>query len=545
MFCGKVLQIISLNRVVCLKRTACLVAFLFVAIAGVAQVTLECDYSTVENRRNPMHYHWDISNRISPMNRFNMPVGENPYINVVRPLGGKSKNDEKVIDEDTYKWDGEKYYYDWEPLKQQINTVRAKARIFQLMIDNPPWAFQRGIDFQGRKEVETYGNAWPPNDPEAWSRYIQNMLEELVKTYGKVVVEQWRFCIGREIGTKGHWQGTRLEFFEHYRNTQYAIHSVLPHAKVGTHFLWASSNHSYGPDFVKWCALNDVNYDFVGVSYYPFYNRLERVDIEHVYAVDFAPIKDIPEWNPEAQLEVHEFALITSLSSRGNSYQSASRAHQESFTVMLAKMMYEHDIYNVFRWGTGEDKVAEQIFSTMKGNSYYTSSKQGSEKINGNMINAVFARDESLNQKNVMIYNYNGSPSAKKKELVQVVTTLAEAPGTEMKYRIAAFENDQLNWSDWKTSRAKAIKQSEYSKLTIETELPPFSFQKIEIRPLKSVGLRRAVTNRETGKKTEVELIDIKRGKLVCSAKGRRFYIPLATLCDDDLEFLKKWYKEK
>lgn len=42
-----------------------------------------------------------------------------------------------------------------------------------------------------------------------------------------------------------------------------------------------------------------------GVSYYPSYNKQNRVDLDHVYKADFAPIKDIPEWNPSATLETH------------------------------------------------------------------------------------------------------------------------------------------------------------------------------------------------------------------------------------------------
>lgn len=497
-----------------------------------------------------MHYHWDVSNRISPMGSFKMPVGEKPYINIVRPLGGKSKNGKKLVAEDTYKWDGEKYIYDWAPLKKQIDTVLAKARLFQLLIDNPPWSFQRGIDFKGGKEVETYGNAWPPNDPKAWSLYIQAMLKELIKTYGREKVEQWRYCIGREIGTGGHWRGSQLAFFEHYKNTEKSIRSVLPNAKVGTHFLWGSAKHSFGPDFVKWCKKNDVHYDFVGVSYYPFYDKMKRVDMDHVYQVDFAPIKDIPEWNSAAKLEIHEFSLITSMSSKGNSYKNASKAHQESFTVMLAKMMYENDLTHVFRWGTGENKSAEQAFLSMEGNIYYASSKMGAPTTQGNMVDAVFARDESTRQYNIMAYNYNADPDAKNNEPVKIVTTLPAPPGTEIKYRNATYEKGGLNWSDWETIRTKAVNDSKTSNLEFNVELAPFSFQKLEIRGLESTqlttsGVTRILTERKTGEKTEVELIEINNGKLLCNVNGQRHVVPISSLIDADLEFLKKWEKEK
>jgi len=430
-----------------------------------------------------MHYHWDVSNRISPMDSFNMPVGKCPSINVVRPLGGKSsKGDKKIIDEDTYKWDGTNYVYDWAPLKRQIDTVREKAKLYQLTIDNPPWAFQRGIDFKGSKQVETYGNAWPPNDSEAWGRYLRAMLKELVETYGREEVEQWRFCIGREIGTEGHWRASQLEFFEHYRNTVNSIHAVLPTAKVGTHFLWASAKHPFGPDFVKWCKKNDVHYDFIGVSYYPFYDKEKRVDIDYVYKVDFAPIKGIPQWNRSATLEIHEFALIKSMSARGNSFVNAPEAHRESFTVMLGKMMYEHDIVDVFRWGSGEGRVAEQAFFAMKGNDYYASSKRGKPIGSGSMVDAVFSLDVPNQQYNIMIYHYNADLHAKTGEPVKIATTLPVPPSTEIQYRTARYENRGLTWSDWKMIPTTATNGLEKSSLELNFQLTPFSFQVVELQ---------------------------------------------------------------
>ncbi|MDF7823455.1 glycosyl hydrolase 53 family protein [Pontiellaceae bacterium B12227] len=509
---------------------------------GTAAVTLSCDFSNADNQRELMRYHWDVSNRISPMRRFNMPVGDHPYICVVRPLGGKSREDQKLLEEDTYKWDGSSYVYDWAPLKTQIDTVQANGRIFQLMIDNVPWAFQRGIDLKGGKEVETYGNAWPPNDPEAWTVYIQEMMKELIRTYGREQVEQWRYCIGREIGTAGHWRGSKIEFFEHYATTVNAIHSVLPEAKVGAHFLWASSNNSFGPDFVKWCKLKNIHYDFVGVSYYPFYNKIKRVDLELVYRADFAPIKDIPEWNPDAELEIHEFSLIKSMSKKGNSYENAPKAHVEAFTVMLGKMMYDHDMHHIFRWGTGHNKLAEQEFLSMQGDYYYAGSKEGEPLVDGNMIDGLFSWNTKQNQFNAMVYNYNADPSYTKDEPVGLSIILPFPPSTQIKYRTAVLDGEKLERSDWKMLRTKPVKDRDESRLELEMDLSSFSFQKVEILGPKP---KRVLTKRVDGSKVKVELAELKEGKLLCYVRGRRYIIPISTLSDDDQQFLKKWAQEK
>jgi|GEM_PF-2310073 len=532
-----------------MKKAILVVACLFISLTGFSRITLECDFSSSVDRREPMDYHWDISNRISPIRGMRMPVDEEPAFCIVRPLGGKSKDGEKVLAEDTYKWDGRKYVYDWEPLKKIIDNVLARGRLHQLLIDNPPWAFQRGINLKGQPEVETYGNAWPPNDPDAWSRYIQEMLKELIKTYGKDQVEEWRFCIGREIGTGGHWRGSKIEFFEHYENTENAIRSVLPDVEVGTHFLWASSKNSFGPDFVQWCKKNRVDYDFIGVSYYPFYDRTDRVDMEHVYEVDFAPIKDHRDWKPEATLEIHEFALISKMSKKGNSYDSAPHAHQESFTAMLGKMMYEHDMVDVFRWGTGENKFAEQVYHSMEGNIYYSSSKKGNPSGEGNMVDAVFALDESKHQYNIMAHNYNANPQADETESVEVKTTLLVPPGSQIEFRTADSGENGLSWSEWETLRTGAQSGSKYSGLVFNVELPPFTFKKIELRAPDSRRLPNARTSRVITRRSnpsmqvEVDVIDVKGGILECYRNGRTHFVPLSSMSLEDVKFLEEWKK--
>jgi hypothetical protein len=88
------------------KHPLILAAILGLASHASAQITLDCDYTSAGARGEPIHDHWNVSNRISPMRSFAMPVGENPRINIVRPLGGKSKNGKMLVEEDTYKWDG-------------------------------------------------------------------------------------------------------------------------------------------------------------------------------------------------------------------------------------------------------------------------------------------------------------------------------------------------------------------------------------------------------------------------------------------------------
>ena len=449
-----------------------------------SRVTIRCDFADPAMMGKPMEYHWDIYNRISPMRNCNPTGNPNGGICVVRPLGGKSAGGRMLIDEDTYKFDGSRYYYDWEPLKKQLGNAKARGRIHQLLLDNPSWAFQRGVDRAGHPEIETYGNAWPPNDPEAWAKYIAALMEELIKTYGRQEVEGWRYCIGREIGTSGHWRASKEDFFKHYANTVRAVKRVLPDAKVGSHFLWASSKHSWGPDFVAYCKEHKLPYDFVGMSFYPFYNRMDRVDLENVYAKDIAPIKDRPDWNPKASFEIHEYALIVTMGGKGSSYESAPPEHQASFAVMLQKMMYEHGVSGVFQWGKGPSTAATtEAFLPMKGDVFYSSSKEGEPENKGSLVGAVFAKNSGQHRYSLVSYNYNANPKSQGTEPMTFKITLPEPGGKKVTYRVGTYqkEGDRLVWSDWTPAQTTAPAAASRSELVLTADLPVFSFLKYEI----------------------------------------------------------------
>ena len=209
-----------------------------------------------------------------------------------------------------------------------------EKKIYQIVLDNPPWAFQRGYqfvetangkDYLAKDRLGVYGNGLPPNDPNAWNQYIQAFIKHLVKTYGKEQVLSWRFRVGSEIDTRPqHWSGTRQQFFDHYKNTVEAVHKVLPTAKVGAHFREASfssqyvdytgnKENSYAVPFVQWAKHNNVHYDFIAVSFYPHITKSHELDLAHVYRHDIAPIQKHPDFHPNASVEIHEFMFISKM----------------------------------------------------------------------------------------------------------------------------------------------------------------------------------------------------------------------------------------
>lgn len=470
-------------------------AITFLLISGVimhtqAQITLQTDYTNKAYEKGIIPYHLNIYNRITPINGFNAPhTKENTKLCIVRPLGGIASKGKANLTTDSYKWDADagNFRTDFTLLKKQmVGVFQEDLGIYHLVLDNPSWAFQRAADGSlsgDTLKVSTYGNAEPPRDYQAWATYLKQVMTFLVDSYGENEVVKIQFGVGREIGTPTHWSGSQEQFFKFYKISVEAIHSVLPKAKVGTHFLWGSSKKAWGTDFVKWAKLNHVPYDFVGVSYYPFYDKPGRINFNEVYLKDFGVIKDIPEWNEKARLEMHEFALIESMAKLGNAFRSANKAHQNSFMVGLMKMFYENNMYNVFQWGDGRKyKPASTELKKLEGHRYYSSTKTGSEKSDTNYVDAIFTKDTAQHQYSIMAYNYSANPASDVSEELNIVARIDAPSGTTFKYRSAMYGplNNTLDWSDWQETSSKGT-LSDKSTITFNTQLPAFSFLTFEI----------------------------------------------------------------
>ncbi|MDQ8183135.1 hypothetical protein QEH57_20880 [Pelagicoccus sp. SDUM812005] len=540
-----------------------------------AEVSLHSDFTVPENESGIIYDFWNTHNRLPPYENINEPAFgmEVSSVNCVRMLGGWMKKGERMLDYDCYKWDGEKYVYDWEPLLRRIDVVlNSGIRLKQIVLDNPPWAFQRGITFveepDGIHYLEadknsTYGNAVPPNDPTAWPAFIKAAIAKLVETYGEEQVAGWRFRVGSEIDTRpGHWIGTRQQFFDHYRNTVDAVRSVLPRAKVGTQFREASFTGekytdytgqvegSYARAFIEWAKENDVPYDFIGTSYYPFYDKEDSVDMDIVYREQIEPIQRHPDWRPGALFEIHEFSGLSQF--RNGEFVWLSNSYNAALFANISRMVLENDIRQVHLWGNKWDGLVEPNVLTQKAlismqeKARYGNTGSGEPRVEGNMINGIFAADLDEHAYDALIFNYNKlSMDYREDESVEAVFTVSLPPNSKYKYRIATYgkeqcafqrfaadfpqatkhqadggwikdsydtngspyimfvkegvdtfkanahrytEYNELQWSDWQMAATQELAPAtqQKSRVRIRTQLPSFSFQKIEVRPIRT-----------------------------------------------------------
>lgn len=437
-----------------------------------AQVVLTTDFSDETLRRAPIHNVWSVANRISPKNGTN--VRPDLKVNLVRMIGGINKkvNGENVpdLDFDPCHYDSATatYVYNWEPLITRLDKiVNSDVAIHQIVLDQPPWAFQQGytfipkgtsdgVHFREDERVSHYGNSLPPYDKEAYFNFIAALMTKLIDTYGKEQVLSWRFRVGSEIETPDHWIGTKQDFIEHFANTEKAVRSVLPDAKVGLHTrhpgyvyrIPEARNYkgeviaSFAKDLIEYCYEHNVRYDFWGISDYVRINNDQSRTMTLKYEELFADLVNHPKWNAAASLDLMEYSTVTTMTGGGSGFISCESSHKEVAELAFTNQFYRNSdkgLAFIYRWGnrTGSsDPINITMVNGMIGNLRYETKVIGTPMVANNELDAIFSRNEVGDGFDAIIYNYNPSSLAYQQEESIRLSLMSDLPvGTTLSYR--------------------------------------------------------------------------------------------------------------
>jgi len=443
-----------------------------------AQVTLSADFTNEANERAPLHNIWSIANRISPQNGSNVRLGLK--MNTVRMIGGikKTVNGENVkdLDFDTCLYDSinNTYVYRFEPLIERLdNIINSQTEIHQIVLDQPPWAFQHGytfipegtidyVNFRENEQISIYGNSLPPADKVAYHDYIIALMTELVANYGEEMVLSWRFRVGSEIETPNHWYGTKQDFIEHFENTESAVRTVLPNAIIGLHtrapdFLYQNGSvlnykgepfASFTEDLIEYCFDNNIQYDFWGISDYVVLGNSNLRNMSIKYDGLFADLINHPEWNANATIDLMEYATVTTMNGAdGNGFINAETSHAEIVELYFSNIFYknkDNGLDLIYRWGnrTGsQDPPGISILNSMNGKVHYTTDISGTPETSTNDIDAIFSKNDNATEYDALIFNYNNnSLNYVDNEAVNVSFTSALPEGTTLYYRSISYD---------------------------------------------------------------------------------------------------------
>ncbi len=470
-----------------MKKSLLISLFILGYCATNAQVTLSADFTNAENKKALIHDIWDVANRISP--RDGASVGAGFKINTIRMVGGiKKRVDGKMVpdlayDPVTYDAVSKKYIYNWEPLKSRIDAIQKDGiAIYQMVIDQVPWAFQTGyefiptgqrdnIHFREDERMTNYGNSLPPFDKKAYSDFIKAMMVELVNTYGKKEVLSWRFRVGSEIETPDHWKGTEQDFIEHYANTVKAVLAVLPEATIGLHtrepgFVYKKGTvlnykgepiKSFAKGLIDYCYANNIKYDFWGVSEYILINSKERRDVATKYEELFAPLINQPHWNKNARCDIMEYAVIIGMSAPdGGSYLNAVTSHTEVANLVFSNVFYKNEekgLEKIFRWGQRPGAIEDpsiETLKTMTGQIRFQTDISGKAKTTTNQLDAIFSIDDKGKKIAVLAYNFNSDSLDYLNPETVTISCITNFPaGTKLKYRSISYGKEQNKFQNF------------------------------------------------------------------------------------------------
>ncbi|MGB3149106.1 MAG: hypothetical protein WBB27_00470, partial [Maribacter sp.] len=359
-----------------MKIRSILIAFILYSLNINAQVKLSTDFTNESKMKLPIHDVWNVSNRISPIYGSNVRPGLE--MNAIRMIGGILKPGiggltipEMNLDYDPVLYDSinNTYVYRWEPLIDRFDKIlRSQTDIFQVVLDQPPWAFQHGytfipegtrdnVHFREDERISIYGNSLPPANKQAYSDFIKALITKLVDTYGEEKVLSWRFRVGSEIETPDHWFGTKQDFIEHFANTEQAVRSVLPNAKIGVHnrnpgFLYKDGTvlnykgepyASFIEGLIDYCYDNSIKCDFWGLSDYIVTPSSVLRNMKDKFSVNFQPLISNPKWNPATTIDIMEYNTVTTMKGAdGRGTIPCHSSHSEIIELAFSNMFYKY-----------------------------------------------------------------------------------------------------------------------------------------------------------------------------------------------------------
>jgi len=109
-------------------------------------------------------------------------------------------------------------------------------------------------------------NVTPPRDYDKWATLIKDLITHWIERYGLAEVSQWFFEVWNEPNLDAFWKGKQSEYFMLYEYTANTIKSIHANLKVGGP---ATAGNNWISEFVAFCEMNKVPFDFISTHHYP------------------------------------------------------------------------------------------------------------------------------------------------------------------------------------------------------------------------------------------------------------------------------------
>lgn len=188
----------------------------------------------------------------------------------------------------------------------------------------------------GRRTIFYYkGNITPPKRYEKWAELIKSLIIHLIERYGKEEIESWFFEVWNEPNLKVFWSSSQKKYFKLYKFTAEAIKSIDPNIKVGGP---ATACNAWISDFIQFCKVNKVPFDFISTHQYPSDIGLKTNLIKSIKQF-FHLVKISKE---------HDLHYFLSNLMESNMMDALGRAGRDSMKNMTIKARQEAKLYPLY-----------------------------------------------------------------------------------------------------------------------------------------------------------------------------------------------------
>jgi xylan 1,4-beta-xylosidase len=207
--------------------------------------------------------------------------------------------------------------YNWQYVDELYDAIRrAGMRPFVEL------GFMPSALASGTKTIFWWkGNVTPPKSYEKWEAFIEALTRHFEERYGRDEVKTWYFEVWNEPNLDYFWSGTQADYFELYACSVRAIKRVSPDYRVGGP---ATAGAAWAPEFLRYCAENDLPVDFVSTHSYNVDGYLDELGEQQLRLIrdkdavgdDVLRVAGEIEASPRPAVELHFTEWSASYSSR-------------------------------------------------------------------------------------------------------------------------------------------------------------------------------------------------------------------------------------
>lgn len=384
--------------------------------------------------------------------------------------------------------------YNFSELEAAIEQVLRQGLKPYIKTGNTP------LKYSSRPRIGEFGvNVKPPDDYEAYYRYIKALAESLVERFGIDEVKTWWWGVLTEYENRdwfdaGDPESTKIAYFKLYDYTVAALEDALgpENVIVGAHSMSTIPGYWDEREFIEHVATG-INYktgqqgtqiDFLAVSYYDS-TLVGLNEANFLATVEKVRQKALSVGLTDLMYGIDEGRVLSGWDGKQLTSRVVNLSAQAAADAKLFKLMVEHDIDYFASWGLTTERIwggASAISSNLANLVY---KMNGDERVAGtrleasadawNDVDALVSYDAATHTLRVLVYNNSKSPVAGSADSFELrIDHVRPARGGAVTVERWRLDDEHGNW--WPTwfadQEARGLGDDAYDWSKFSVEIP-------------------------------------------------------------------------